>query len=172
MARGINKVILVGNLGQDPELRYTGGGTAVCNMRVATSESYKDRDGNLVENTEWHTVVAWARLAEICGEYLKKGSQAYFEGSLQTRQWEDKEGNTRYSTEVKVREMQLLGGRGGAGGGGDVDYDQSERPAPARQAAPRAGGGSDGGQGRPPQRQPTPATDDNYEFSPDDDLPF
>jgi single-strand DNA-binding protein len=176
MARGINKVILVGNLGQDPELRYTGGGTAVCNMRVATSESYKDRDGNLVENTEWHTVVAWARLAEICGEYLKKGSQAYFEGSLQTRQWEDKEGNTRYSTEVKVREMQLLGGRGGAGGGGDVDYDQSERPAPARQAAPRAdgnGGGNGGGPSRPPQRQAKPAaSDDNYEFSPDDDLPF
>ena len=86
MARGINKVILVGNLGQDPELRYTGGGTAVCNMRIATSESYKDKDGNMVENTEWHTVVAWARLAEICGEYLKKGSQAYFEGAHQTRQ--------------------------------------------------------------------------------------
>jgi len=184
MARGINKVILVGNLGQDPELRYTGGGTAVCNMRIATSESYKDKDGNLVENTEWHTVVAWARLAEICGEYLKKGSQAYFEGSLQTRQWEDKEGNTRYSTEVKVREMQLLGGRGG-GGGGD-DFDQSERPAPARSttggggAAPRGGsgdgnggGGRDGGPARPPQRQAKPAaSDDNYEFSPDDDLPF
>ena len=125
-----------------------------------------------------------ARLAEICGEYLKKGSQAYFEGSLQTRQWEDKEGNTRYSTEVKVREMQLLGGRGG-GGGGD-DFDQSERPAPARSttggggAAPRGGsgdgnggGGRDGGPARPPQRQAKPAaSDDNYEFSPDDDLPF
>ncbi|HEX8297582.1 MAG TPA: single-stranded DNA-binding protein [Rubricoccaceae bacterium] len=178
MARGINKVILVGNLGQDPELRYTGGGTAVCNMRVATSESYKDKDGNMVENTEWHTVVAWARLAEICGEYLKKGSQAYFEGSLQTRQWEDKEGNTRYSTEIKVREMQMLGGKGG-GGGGD-DFDQSER-APRQQAAPRSGGGgggyggggNDGGGGRPPQRQqPKPAADDAYDFTPDDDLPF
>ncbi|HEX9950946.1 MAG TPA: single-stranded DNA-binding protein [Rubricoccaceae bacterium] len=180
MARGINKVILVGNLGQDPELRYTGGGTAVCNMRVATSESYKDKDGNMVENTEWHTVVAWARLAEICGEYLKKGSQAYFEGSLQTRQWEDKEGNTRYSTEIKVREMQMLGGKGG-GGGGD-EFDQSER-APRQQAAPRSGGGgggggyggggNDGGGGRPPQRQqPKPAADDAYDFTPDDDLPF
>ena len=176
MARGINKVILVGNLGQDPELRYTGGGTAVCNMRIATSESYKDKDGNMVENTEWHTVVAWARLAEICGEYLKKGSQAYFEGSLQTRQWEDKEGNTRYSTEIKVREMQMLGGKGG-GGGGD-EFDQSER-APRQQAAPRSGGGNggggnDGGGGRPPQQraQPKPAADDAYDFTPDDDLPF
>ena len=111
MARGVNKVTLIGNLGQDPELRYTGSGTAVCNMRVATSETYKDKDGNQVENTEWHTVVAWARLAEICGEYLKKGRQVYIEGQLQTRQWEDKDGNTRYSTEIKAREMQMLGGR-------------------------------------------------------------
>ena len=174
MARGINKVILVGNLGQDPELRYTGSGTAVCNMRIATSESYKDRDGNMVENTEWHTVVAWARLAEICGEYLKKGSQAYFEGSLQTRQWDDKEGNTRYSTEIKVREMQMLGGKGG--GGGTDDFDQSER-APRQAPAPRSGGddrgGNDGGAGRPPQRQPKPAAAaESYDFSPDDDLPF
>ena len=179
MARGINKVILVGNLGQDPELRYTGSGTAVCNMRVATSESYKDRDGNMVENTEWHTVVAWARLAEICGEYPKKGSQAYFEGSLQTRQWEDKDGNTRYSTEIKVREMQMLGGKGG-GGGGD-DYDQSER-APRQQSAPRSGGGgggyggggNDGGGGRAPAQRPQPkaTSDADYDFSPDDDLPF
>ena len=86
MARGINKVILVGNLGQEPELRYTGSGTAVCNMRLATNESYKDSNGQMVDKTEWHSVVAWARLAEICGEYLKKGSQVYFEGSLQTRQ--------------------------------------------------------------------------------------
>ena len=178
MARGINKVILVGNLGQDPELRYTGSGTAVCNMRIATSESYKDRDGNMVENTEWHTVVAWARLAEICGEYLKKGSQAYFEGSLQTRQWDDKEGNTRYSTEIKVREMQMLGGKGGSGGGGGDDFDQSERaprqaPAPRSGGNDRDGGGNDGGSGRPPQRQAKPAASaESYDFSPDDDLPF
>ena len=157
MARGINKVILIGNLGQDPELRYTGSGTAVCNMRIATSESYKDRDGNQVENTEWHTVVAWSRLAEICGEYLKKGRQVYIEGSLQTRQWEDRDGNTRYSTEIKAREMQMLGGRDG--GGGDDSYDQSPRPQqqqrsqPKPQAAPAGGG-------------------DGYEFTPDDDLPF
>jgi single-strand DNA-binding protein len=167
MARGVNKVILIGNLGQDPELRYTGSGTAVCNMRLATSETYKDRDGNQVENTEWHTVVAWSRLAEICGEYLKKGSQVYFEGQLQTRQWEDKDGNTRYTTEVKVREMTMLGGRdggGGSGGGGYDDYDQS--PRPQRQS---------GGGGRPQQqRQAAPASSggDDYSFDPDDDLPF
>ena len=163
MARGINKVILIGNLGQDPELRYTGCGTAVCNMRIATSESYKDRDGNQVENTEWHTVVAWSRLAEICGEYLKKGRQVYIEGSLQTRQWDDKDGNTRYSTEIKAREMQMLGGRdgGGSGGGGDDNsFDQSPRPqrqTPASQPKPQAApaGGGNG-----------------YEFTPDDDLPF
>ena len=160
MARGINKVILIGNLGQDPELRYTGSGTAVCNMRIATSESYKDRDGNQVENTEWHTVVAWSRLAEICGEYLKKGRQVYIEGQLQTRQWDDKDGNTRYSTEVKAREMQMLGGRDG-GGGDDNSYDQSSRPQ--RQPQQRS------------QPKPQPANaggGDGYEFTPDDDLPF
>ena len=117
MAKGINKVILIGNLGQDPELKYTGNGTAVCNMRLATNESYKDASGEWVDKTEWHSVVAWSRLAEICGEYLKKGSQVYFEGSLQTRQWEDKDGNTRYTTEIKAREMQMLGGRDSGSGG-------------------------------------------------------
>ena len=172
MARGINKVILIGNLGSDPELRYTGSGTAVCNLSLATSESYKDRDGNMVENTEWHRVVAWARLAEICGEYLKKGSKVYIEGSLQTRQYEDKDGVTKYSTEIKAREMQMLDSRGGDMGGSD-SYDQSER-APQRQQAPRAsGGGNDGGSGRPPQRQAKPAaSEDSYDFTPDDDLPF
>ncbi|MEM6326884.1 MAG: single-stranded DNA-binding protein [Bacteroidota bacterium] len=159
MARGVNKVILVGNLGQDPELRYTGSGTAVCNFSLATTESYKDRDGNQVENTEWHRIVAWARLAEICGEYLKKGRQVYIEGQLQTRQWEDKDGNTRYTTEIKAREMQMLGSRddsGGGGGnyGGGGGYDQR----PQRQSN---GGG---------QRKQAPAGD--YEMSPDDDLPF
>ena len=147
MARGINKVILVGNLGQDPELRYTGNGTAVCNMRLATNESYKDSDGNFVDKTEWHTVVAWSRLAEICGEYLKKGSQVYFEGSLQTRQWEDKDGNTRYTTEVKAREMMMLGGRDGGG------FNE---------------GGSNGNFNRAPKAS-KPANDS---FAPDDDLPF
>lgn len=157
MARGVNKVILIGNLGADPELRYTGSGTAVCNMRLATNESYKDANGDLVEKTEWHNVVAWARLAEICGEYLKKGSQVYFEGSLQTRQWEDKEGQTRYTTEVKAREMMMLSDRGAGGGGGydrSNEYDQS--PSRPQQR---------------PQRQQQPA--DSYDtFGPEDDLPF
>ena len=145
MARGINKVILIGNLGQDPELRYTGSGTAVCNMRLATNESYKDSDGQLVEKTEWHNVVAWARLAEICNEYLKKGSQVYFEGSLQTRSWEDRDGNTRYTTEVKAREMMMLSSRGDGGSfddGGPSRGSTSSRPATRRQPqpAPASGG--------------------------------
>jgi single-strand DNA-binding protein len=162
MARGINKVILIGNLGQDPELRYTGGGTAVCNMRLATNESYKDSEGQLVEKTEWHSVVAWARLAEICGEYLKKGSQVYFEGSLQTRQWDDKEGQTRYTTEVKAREMMMLSGReGGGGGGGGGQYDRSAEFDQSRR--PSNGGAR-------PQRQAAPQ--DDYGFDPNDELPF
>lgn len=174
MARGINKVILIGNLGQDPELRYTGNGTAVCNMRLATNESYKDQDGNLVDKTEWHSVVAWSRLAEICGEYLKKGSQVYFEGSLQTRSYEDKEGITKYVTEIKAREMMILGGRGDGQGGSD-DYDQR----PAQRQSGGYGNRQQGGgqrqqqvpQRQPQQRQPTPPVDD-YTFEPDDDLPF
>jgi single-strand DNA-binding protein len=164
MARGINKVILIGNLGQDPELRYTGSGTAVCNMRIATSETYKDRDGNMVENTEWHSVVAWARLAEICGEYLKKGRQVYIEGSLQTRQWEDKDGNTRYTTEIKAREMQMLGSGGMGGSNDESDFDQSPRPqrqaAPSRSASPR------------PQAPAAAGDGDPGAYGPDDDLPF
>ena len=154
MARGINKVILIGNLGQDPELRYTGSGTAVCNMRLATNESYKDADGNMVDKTEWHSVVAWSRLAEICGQYLKKGSQVYFEGSLQTRSYDDRDGNTRYVTEIKAREMMMLSGREG---GGDFN----------------GGGGGGGGYSRPqsaPAANPQAAPANSFE--PDDDLPF
>ena len=148
MARGINKVILVGNLGSDPEVRYTPGGTAVANFNVATNEVYKDRDGNLQEKTEWHRIVAWDRLAEICEQLLKKGSQVYIEGSLQTRSYEDKEGQTKYTTEIKAREMQILGGREG-GAGGDSDYRverDDDRRAPAR--APQGGGGNRGGNDR------------------------
>ncbi len=173
MARGINKVILVGNLGQDPELRYTGNGTAVCNMRLATNEAYKDQDGNLVDKTEWHNVVAWSRLAEICGEYLKKGSQVYFEGSLQTRSYEDKDGITRYVTEIKAREMMILGGRGDSQGGYD-EYDQRPAQRPSAGYGNRQQGGGQRQQQAPmrqPQRQPAPPVDD-YTFEPDDDLPF
>jgi len=133
--RSVNKVILVGHLGADPEVRYTQGGTAVANLRLATNESYNDKNsGERVEKTEWHRIVGWGKLAEIMGEYLKKGRQVYIEGSLQTRQWQDKEGNTRYSTEVKASDMVMLGGRGagdiqsgdsasaGGGGGGEPEY--------------------------------------------------
>ncbi len=108
MARGINKAILVGNLGQDPEVRYTGNGTAVCKLRLATTDVYKDREGQLVEKTEWHSVVAWSRLAEICGQYLRKGSKIYVEGSLQTRSWEGRDGNTRYTTEIRAKTLLML----------------------------------------------------------------
>jgi single-strand DNA-binding protein len=158
MARGVNKVTLVGNLGKDPELRYTGSGTAVCNFTLATNESYKDANGETVDKTEWHNLVVWSRLAEICNEYLKKGSQAYFEGSLQTRSYEDKDGNTKYITEIKVKEMMMLGGRdsGGSSGGSNGSYSQNKAssPAPARAAVAAE------------------SKSDDYTFEPDDDLPF
>jgi len=109
--RGINKVILIGNLGADPELRYTPGGAAVANFSLATGETWTDANGEKQERTEWHNIVAWKKLAEICGEYLKKGSQVYIEGRLQTRSWEGQDGVTRYTTEVVAREMQMLGSR-------------------------------------------------------------
>jgi single-strand DNA-binding protein len=126
MARGVNKVILVGNLGADPEMKYTPSGTPICTFRLATSETFKDRDGNQQERTEWHRVVAWSRLAEICGQYLAKGRQVYIEGSIRTRSWDDNEGNKRFMTEVVARDVQFLGGGAGggsaAGGGGGGDF--------------------------------------------------
>ena len=142
MARGINKVILVGNLGQDPETRSTPGGTTVTNIRVATSESWRDKQsGEMKEQTEWHTVVLWNRLGEIAGEYLKKGSQVYIEGRLRTRKWQDKSGKDRYSTEIVASEMQMLGGRGGGGGGAAAESRDSRDPA---DEAPRGGEGRGG----------------------------
>ena len=111
---GVNKVILVGNLGRDPEMRYTPSGTAVANFTVATSERFTDKSGDKQERTEWHRIVAWGRLAEICNEYLRKGKQVYLEGRLQTREWEDKDGNKKYTTEIVAREMQMLGRAGDA----------------------------------------------------------
>jgi len=105
----VNKVILVGNLGADPEIRYTPSGTAVANFRLATHEQWKNKNGEKEERTEWHRIVAWARLGEICGEYLRKGSQVYIEGRLQTRSWEDRDGNKRFVTEVVAQAMQMLG---------------------------------------------------------------
>lgn len=109
---GVNKVILVGHLGRDPEVRYTQGGQAVANFSLATTEQYSKRDGEREERTEWHRIVAWGRLAEICGEYLSKGRQVYIEGRIQTREWEDREGEKRRTTEIVAREMQMLGRRG------------------------------------------------------------
>ncbi|TVR16134.1 MAG: single-stranded DNA-binding protein [Balneolaceae bacterium] len=111
----LNKAMIIGRLGQDPEVRYTQSNTAVATLSVATSERYKDRNGELQEKTEWHRVVAWGRTAEICQEYLKKGSLAYFEGPIQTREWEDKDGQKRYTTEIKALSMQMLDSRGGGG---------------------------------------------------------
>src|SRR5450432_2167433 len=119
MARGVNKVILVGNLGADPETRSMPSGMTVTNIRIATSESWKDKaSGAQQERTEWHSVALFGRLGEIAAEYLRKGSQVYIEGSLRTRKWQDKEGRDRYTTEVIANDMQMLGGRAGAGGGG------------------------------------------------------
>jgi single-strand DNA-binding protein len=118
MARGINKVILIGNLGADPETRAMPSGTTVANLRVATSESWRDKQtGEQQERTEWHRVALFGRLAEVAGEYLRKGSQVYIEGSLRTRKWQDKQGNERYSTEIVGNDLQMLGGRGGTGAG-------------------------------------------------------
>jgi single-strand DNA-binding protein len=119
MARGVNKVILIGNLGADPETRSMPSGMTVANIRVATSESWKDKQsGEQKERTEWHHIALFGRLGEIAGEYLRKGSQVYIEGSLRTRKWQDKEGRDRYTTEIIASDMQMIGGRGGAGGGG------------------------------------------------------
>lgn len=118
MARGVNKVILVGNLGRDPEIRYMPNGGAVANVSIATSEQWKDKQtGEQKDRTEWHNVVFYQRLAEVVGEYLNKGSQIYVEGALRTRKWQDKNGTDRYTTEIIASEMQMLGGRGGSGGG-------------------------------------------------------
>jgi len=123
----LNKAMIIGRLGQDPEVRYTQSNTAVATMSVATSERYKDRNGEQQENTEWHRVVAWGRTAEICQEYLKKGSLVYFEGPIQTRQWEDKDGQKRYTTEIKALTMQMLDSRG-SGGGSSSDKQEAKEP--------------------------------------------
>ncbi len=146
MARGVNKVILIGNLGQDPESRTTPGGTTVTNIRIATSEQWTDKQsGEKKENTEWHTVVMWNRLGEIAAEYLRKGSQVYIEGRLQTRKWQDKSGTDRYTTEIVASEMQMLGGRGGGGGAAQETRDSREAGGRGGAAAPAASPGGSGG---------------------------
>jgi single-strand DNA-binding protein len=133
MAQGINKVILIGNLGKDPEVKYMPSGDAVSSFSIATTESWKDKEtGDKVEKTEWHNIVAFKRIAEVCGEYLRKGSQVYIEGKLQTRKWQDRDGNDRYTTEIRVGKMQMLGSRPES----RQSQGQSEpdrRPAPQQQ---------------------------------------
>lgn len=144
----VNKVILVGRLGKDPETRYMTNGEAVTNATLATSENWKDKSGEKQEKTEWHNLVFYRRLAEIAGEYLKKGSQVYIEGKLQTRKWQDKNGQDRYTTEILVNEMQMLGGKSGS------SYEVVDRPAASAPA---------------PSRQPAAKSNfDNF----DDDIPF
>ena len=159
MARGINKVILIGNLGNDPETRYTAGGSAVANISLATTDSRRDKaTGEQQERTEWHNVVCFARLAEIAGEYLRKGSKCYIEGSLRTSSWEQ-DGQTRYRTEVIARDMQMLDSRGQSMGGG---YDHPP---------PQGGAAASGGAPRPaPQQQPQPQEHGLDDF--EDDIPF
>jgi single-strand DNA-binding protein len=158
MARGINKVILVGNLGNDPETRYTPSGSAITTISIATSEQWTDKQsGQKQERTEWHRVKFFGRLAEIAGEYLKKGRQVYVEGSLRTDKYTDKQGVERYTTDIIANEMQMLGGTGEGGGGGQ----QRER------SAPRGGGQDDRASGARQETQRPPA-DDSF----DDDIPF
>lgn len=148
----LNKAMIIGRLGQDPEVRYTQSNTAVATLNIATSERYKDGNGEYQERTEWHRVVAWGRLAEICQQYLHKGSQVYIEGPIQTRQWEDKEGQKRYTTEIKALQMTMLDSKGSGGGSG----------APS------------GGQQQPPANQPMSSNVElgsNFDDM-DDDLPF
>ncbi|AIF97413.1 single-stranded DNA-binding protein [Alteromonas australica] len=186
--KGVNKVILVGNLGNDPEVRYMPNGNAVANLSLATSESWKDQQGQVQERTEWHRLTMYRRLAEIAGEYLKKGSQIYVEGKLQTRKWQDQQGQDRYTTEIIVDQMQMLGGRGGEAGGGSGGYQRQQSNQgggynqnqgggynqPAPQGAPQ--GGQQGGYNQAPQgggqSQPKtpPMAEPDFDF--DDDIPF
>ena len=140
MAKSVNKVILIGNLGKDPEVKYTPSGTAVAKFSLATNERYKDKAGEWQDRTEWHNIVAWQRLAEIAGEYLKKGRAVYIEGRLQTRSWEDKQsGQKKYMTEIVANDLVLLGGRGESGeGGGRGRPAAAEQPAPAETPAQSA----------------------------------
>ncbi len=150
----VNKVILVGNLGADPEMRYLPSGEAVANLRLATTDTWKDKDGNKQEATEWHRVSFFGRQAEVCGQYLKKGSQIYVEGSIRTRKWQDKDGQDKYTTEIRGDRMQMLGGRQGMGG-----------DAPQRDS-----GGSRDSAPRKPASQPASSGGNFNDF--DDDIPF
>jgi single-strand DNA-binding protein len=154
MARGINKVIILGNLGKDPELKYTTSGQPVTNFTVATNERWKDKNGETQEKTEWHNIVAWARLAEIANQYLTKGSQVYIEGRLQTRSWDDKEGKKHYTTEIVASDMVMLGGRGAGTG----------QAATAAARSTSAATGTYGQESAAPSYASTEITDDDIPF--------
>ena len=155
---GVNKVILIGNLGRDPELRYTQNGQAVVNFTLATSENWTDKSGEKVERTEWHRIVVWGRVGELCAQYLSKGRTVYVEGRLQTREWEDKDGNKRSTTEINAQTVQFLGGPRGESGGGGPSGGPSGGPAGGGGSSPSGGGSNSGAGGGPP--------------SPGDDIPF
>jgi single-strand DNA-binding protein len=164
MARGINKVIIVGNVGQDPETRYMPSGSAVTNFTVATNESWKDKQtGEQKDRTEWHRVAMFNRLAEIAAEYLRKGSQVYIEGTLRTRKWQGQDGQDRYTTEIIADEMQMLGGRGGGAGGGGSFGGGGGQQGGGQQGGGQQSSGQQGGGSAPPQPGP-----DDF----DDDIPF
>ncbi|RMH94079.1 single-stranded DNA-binding protein [Lysobacter pythonis] len=169
MARGINKVILVGNLGNDPETKYTQGGMAITKISLATTSVRKDRDGNNQEKTEWHRVTFFGKLGEIAGEYLRKGSQVYVEGRITYSEMTGDDGQKRYFTDIIADEMQMLGGRGGGegggnfGGGGGGGYERGPRQQPAQRREPQ--------RQAPPQQKPAPADFANDGFD-DDDIPF
>ncbi|QHJ12506.1 Single-stranded DNA-binding protein [Paraglaciecola mesophila] len=189
-SKGVNKVILVGNLGQDPEVRYMPNGNAVANLSIATSESWKDQQGQMQERTEWHRLTMYRRLAEVAGEYLRKGSQIYVEGKLQTRKWQDQQGQDRYTTEVIVDQMQMLGGKSGGQSEGGFQGQQrqqpQQRPAQGGQnsggfqqspnqgynQAPQGGQGNQGFNQAPQggQNKPAPMAEPDFDF--DDDIPF
>jgi len=171
MARGINKVILVGNCGQDPDTKYLPSGNAVTNITIATSESWKDKQtGQQQERTEWHRIVFFNRLGEVAGEYLRKGSKVYVEGSLRTRKWQDQSGADRYTTEIVGSEMQMLDSRSGGqqGGGFDSNANNNNGGRPAQQSSPQSQGGPS--QAAPAQAASAPAGDNFNDF--DDDIPF
>jgi single-strand DNA-binding protein len=175
MARGVNKVILIGNLGVDPEVRYMPSGDAVTNVRIATTDTWRDKSsGEQREQTEWHSVVFFGKLAEIAGQYLRKGSKVYVEGSLRTRKWQGQDGQDRYTTEIRASDMQMLDSRGG----GSAEFDGPASQGVASQGPASRNGPPPQGQGAPPQQrqapagqkpaQQQPAFDDDF----DDDIPF
>lgn len=183
MARGINKVILIGNLGKDPDTRYLPSGSAVTNLALATDESYKDKQsGEMISRTEWHRVSMFGRLAEIASQYLKKGSKVYIEGRLQTRKWQDQSGQDRYSTDIVANEMQMLDSKGSGDSGGQSsgwgdsspEYSGPQGGSDNSQGGSRSGGYAAAGQQKPSQSKPQPAPAGGPDHSDDfdDDIPF